>query len=179
MDAIEFSRPFAIDDIDAVGTEVEIEAGPAERRRLANRFGLAAINRLTASLTMTRAASGIPIRVAGRFRAEVTQRCVVSLESFDSVVENTLEVEFVPAADMPTEVDFDVDDMDPPEALQGTEIDLGELVAQHLAISLDPYPRKQGAQAPAWNSAVGGRPSDVDRPFAILEKLRKNGKGKS
>ena len=175
----EFSRPVAIDDIEAGATEIEIEAGPAERRRLADRFGLVAIDCLSAALTITRAASGIPIRVAGRFRAEITQHCVVSLDSFDSVVENTLEVEFVPAADMPAEVDFDVDDMDPPEALQGADIDLGELVAQHLAISLDPYPRKQGARAPAWDSAVGGTPPDVDSPFAILEKLRKNGEGES
>ena len=111
-DAPEFSRPFAIDDIDAAGTEIEIEAGPAERGRLADRFGLAGIDRLTASLTVTRGASGIPIRVVGRFRAEIRQRCVVSLDSFDSVVENALEVEFVPAADMPAEVDFDVDDVD-------------------------------------------------------------------
>ena len=175
----EFSHPFNIDDIDDGGTVIELEASADERGRLADRFGLPEIDKLTATLTLTRASSGISIRVVGRFRAEITQRCVVSLERFDTTVENTFEVEFVPAVDVPAELEFDVDDVDPPEALQGSEIDLGELIAQHLAVSLDPYPRKPGAQTPVWKSAAGGDPPEADSPFAILENLRKNGEGKS
>ena len=171
LETPEFSRPISVDDIDAEDVAVELEATAAERRRLADRFGLLEIGALTARLTVSRGSSGIPIRVFGRFRAALTQCCGVSLDPFDSVVENSVEVEFVPAVDVPIVEEFDIDDADPPEPLQGSEIDLGELVAQHLAVSLDPYPRKSGAEAPTWD---GSADSTDDNPFAVLEKLRKN-----
>ena len=41
------------------------------------------------------------------------------------------------------------DEEDPPEPIRAGRMELGELVAQHLSLALDPYPRKPGAELPA------------------------------
>ena len=51
--APEFSRPIEIDQIGPDGASIEIEADPSEREALARRFGLAGLDRLAASLTVT------------------------------------------------------------------------------------------------------------------------------
>jgi uncharacterized metal-binding protein YceD (DUF177 family) len=174
--APEFSRPLAIDDIAREGSDLTLEATAEERRRLAERFGLLSLDRLTAALTVTRGASGIPVRVRGRLHASVVQECVVSLEPIPSEIDELIEVEFAPAAEDGAEEVFHLDQPEPPEPLEGDSLDLGELVAQHLSVALDPYPRKEGLAPLEW--AAGG-PEDgedeADSPFSVLAPLRKKG----
>ena len=54
----------------------------------------------------------------------------------------------------------------PPEPVGPQGIDLGEAVAQQLAIALDPYPRAPGAALPEEPRAAGG-------PFAALKSLKR------
>lgn len=170
----EFSRPFAIEDIEARGASVELVADAEERRRLAGRFDLLALDRLVARLEVTRGASGIPIRVRGRLRASVVQSCVVSLEPVASEIDEPIEAEYGPASSEGPEEVVHLDQPDPPEPLEGDSLELGELVAQHLSVALDPYPRKEGAEPPEW-----GNPGDAegsagrDNPFSVLASLRK------
>ena len=170
----EFSRPLAIDDIGPEGAALTLEAMPEERQRLAERFGLLALDSLTADLTATRGASGIPIRIRGRLRAAVVQECVISLDPVPGKIEDFIEVEYAPAAEDGGEEVFDPDEPEPPEPLEGDSIDVGELVAQHLSLGLDPYPRKAGAEAPNWDA---GQPkageNEADNPFSVLARLRK------
>ncbi len=171
---LEFSRPFAIDDINANGSLVELEADPEERRHLAERFDLLALDRLVARLVVTRGASGIPIRVKGRLKASVVQRCVVSLEPVASEIDEPVEAEYAPPAADGTEEIIHLDQPDPPEPLEGDSLELGELVAQHLSVALDPYPRKKGLEPLDWSEPErkeGG--VDPDNPFSALASLRK------
>src|SRR3546814_17044110 len=55
---------------------------------------------------------------------------------------------FGPPVEMPVEVEFTLADEDPPEPFENGCIDLGEIVVQHLAVALDPYPRAPGAELP-------------------------------
>jgi hypothetical protein len=60
-----------------------------------------------------------------------------------------------------------------PEPLPADAIDLGEAVVQQLAVALDPYPRKPGAEIPAEYSGA----ADTDGrggPFASLARLRRS-----
>lgn len=172
----EFSRPLAIDDIAREGSVLALEATAEERTRLAERLGLLSLDSLAAELTVTRGASGIPIRVHGMLHAAVVQECVVSLEPVPSEINELIEVEYAPAADDGAEEVFRLDDPDPPEPLEGDSVDLGELVAQHLSVALDPYPRKEGA-APLELDAEGpeSTENEDDSPFAVLAELRKKG----
>lgn len=170
----EFSRPLAIEDIGHDGAVLTLEATAEERGRLAERFGLLALDSLTADLTVTRGASGIPIRVRGRLHASVVQECVVSLDPVPSEINELVETEYAPAAEDGTEEAFDPDEPEPPEPLEGDSVDLGELVAQHLSMALDPYPRKEGAEPPEWDAEPGENgEKEADSPFSALAQLRK------
>ncbi len=169
----EFSRPLALDDIKPDGSNVKLTANDEEREWLARRFDLPSVERMVAEFKVTRGASGIPIRVFGRVNARITQQCVVSLEDFGSDIAEDIEVEFVPGDDAGAAEDFSIDGVEV-ETLDGDEIDLGELAAQHLAVTLDPYPRKPGAEAPEWSKGRENKEdSGQENPFSVLAELRK------
>ena len=104
------------------------------------------------------------------------QECVVSLEPIPSKINELIEVEYAPAAEDGTEEVFHPDQPEPPEPLDSDSVDLGELVAQHLSVALDPYPRKVDAAPLEWDA---GGPENAanegDSPFAVLARLRKKG----
>ncbi|WP_420348545.1 hypothetical protein [Pelagibius sp.] len=68
------------------------------------------------------------------------------------------------------EIVVDPEGEDPPEPLPLEGIDLGELVVQDLAVSLDPYPRAEGAVLPPDYQAQDE--VAADHPFAALKVLK-------
>jgi uncharacterized metal-binding protein YceD (DUF177 family) len=173
----EFPRSFDSEGLAGTPAVRRIEAKPEERAALARRLGLVALAALTAELTITRMAGGF-VRVDGVLRASVTQTCVVTLDPFEASVEEAFTALFAPADRMP-EGDLLADpDADVPEPLDGTRIDLGELVAQQLSLALDPYPKAPGV---TFEGASAGEAEDVGsdadesdagrNPFAALAKL--------
>lgn len=173
----EFSRPVDVSRLERPELH-EIEADAGERAALAARFGVTAVDRLVAKLAVRQVAGGPLIRVSGRFEADIEQPCVVTLEPVRSRVEDEVEIEFGPATEAPVG-DVDVaEEADLPEPLEGDEIDLGEIVAQFLSVSIDPYPRAPGAalerqtfEGPETkeNSNDGAA---SDSPFAVLKSLQ-------
>lgn len=144
----EFSRPVLVDTIPNAGMRMEIEADPAERQALATRFGILGIASLRASLRLKAMAGGTLFRVDGHVSAQVTQACVVTLEPVEQGVEEDFTITFGAGATsdmMSLEVDLDLEDDDPPDPVVDGAIDVGETVAEHLALALDPFPRKLGA----------------------------------
>jgi hypothetical protein len=169
----EFSRPVAADQIGPRDTEREIAANEAERGRLAERFGLLALDRLAATLRLNRGDGGL-IHVHGWLEADVVQTCVVTLEPVRSQIRESFAVAFGAGRSAPDGevVVIDVDEKDPAEELTDGRIDLGEVVAQQLSVALDPYPRAPGAhdRFEAAEGESGATPGAS--PFAALERLR-------
>ena len=174
---VEFSRPFDTEGLAGTPAVRRIEAKPEERTALARRLGLVDLAALGAELTLTRLAGGF-VRVEGRLSATVTQTCVVTLDPFEATVGEDFTAVFAPPDRMP-EGDVLVDpEADVPEPLDGTRIDLGELVAQHLSLALDPYPKAPGVAfdgASAGEDEGGGSADPTSEParnpFAALAKL--------
>jgi uncharacterized metal-binding protein YceD (DUF177 family) len=176
----EFYRPFDTGEMSDDAVEREISANDAERVALAQRFGLQALDRLSATLTMHRVRDDM-FHVSGRLSAAVVQQCVVTLEPVRASLDEPVAVTFVKpkaAAKKGKAGAEAVDGLEGegPEIMAGDLIDLGEAVAQQLAVSLDPYPRAPGASleavlppALAMEKEEEKRPS----PFAVLEALRK------
>lgn len=163
----EFNRRVKLDTLDGGRLRRDIDADERERELLARRFGLVSLDRLQASLTLGRVSGGPLVRVEGRLEADVVQRCTVTLEPVAGHVEDSFAELYGPP-------DFktgsgEEDEM--PEPFDGDAIDTGELVAQHLSLALDPYPRAPGAKVPGpdRDGNGGGRRN----PFAALETLRK------
>jgi uncharacterized metal-binding protein YceD (DUF177 family) len=149
---------------------LDIAPDEAERKAIARRLGLSALPALTARLTVRPWLDGAEID--GRFEAVVTQECGVTLDPFDQPVTGDVEVRVVPegsphAPAAPTnEMDLDPDAPDQPDELTGEEIDLGEYLVEHLALEIDPFPRKPGVTFEYQN------PEGDDSPFAVLKGLK-------
>lgn len=150
-----------------------LTANREERAALARRFALVSIERLEADLSLTR--HGETVAATGRLAAEIVQSCAVSGEPLTVVVEEPIELRFVPArhAHRPDEeIELDAEDCDEIE-YTGSSVDVGEAVAQSLALAIDPY--ATGPQAEAARAAHGLLGQQAAGPFAALAALRKPG----
>jgi hypothetical protein len=175
----EFSRPCAIDRLPAGGTAFDLEASPAERAALARRFDLAGLDLLVARGRVEPAPGGL-IEVRGRLRADLSQRCVVTLEPVPAAVDTEFRRLFTREAPPPVAaggVEIEIDpDVDVPEPLGEDGLDLGEVAAEEMAVALDPYPRAPDADAVL--AEVAARAAEEDRgPFAVLAPLHRGGGG--
>jgi hypothetical protein len=149
-----FSHPVRVESVPEGGVEHFLEANEAERLALAELNGLPAIGRLTAKFALRRAGRAT-IRVRGEVHAEVTQTCVVSLEQFDIVLDEPVDVRFAasagesasrrgPRVSSAESVAFALGEEDEPDPIVDGKIDLGALAAEFMTLGLDPYPRKPG-----------------------------------
>jgi uncharacterized metal-binding protein YceD (DUF177 family) len=170
----EFSRLFRLDTLSAEPLRVAIEAGPDEREGLARRFGLVAVDALTAEAELRR--SGEAATAVGRLQARVTQSCVASAEAVQAEVAEDFRVDFrpLPAEVRPEEeVELGEGELDV-TFYEGGAIDLGEAVAQTLLLGLDPYPRSPAAEAALRDAGVKSEEEAriEASPFAALAALK-------
>ncbi len=180
----EFSRLVPVDRLGEaeIPEEIpeEIPAEPGERAALARRFGRLSLDRLSATLRLERAGARNLVRIAGRLAAEVTQTCVVTLEPVSARLEEdfTLLYDLDAAgaqgeAEGAREVMVEPEAEEPPEPVGPHGIDLGEALAQQLAIALDPYPRVPRVALPEEPRAGAGGARAAGSPFAALESLKR------
>lgn len=170
MTAPEFSRPVRIDTIGEAPRPMEIAAGEGERAALARRFGLLDLARLEAALTLSR--RGEEIAAHGNVAATVTQACVATAEPVAAEVAAPFDILFRPhpeAKSADEEVELSESEMDV-VFHDGAAIDLGEAVAETLALALDPYPRAPDADAAL--KAAGVKSEAEAGPFGALAGLR-------
>lgn len=170
MIAPEFSRPVRIDTLGAEPRRLAIEADAAERSALAKRFGLPGIASLEASADLVR--KGVEIVATGRLAASVTQSCVASGEPVEARVDEPFELVFRPGPEQgrpDEEVELSEAELDV-VFYEGASIDLGEAVAESLALSLDPYPRSPDADAAL--KAAGVKSEEEAGPFSALAALK-------
>lgn len=176
-EAPHLSRLLAVEDIPETGLQITIEADAAERAAIAKSDGLVGVDRLEAELSV-RKMGHANVNVAGPMKAFITQTCVVSLEPFDSEINCDIDVDFAPTAEAAASareaehfIASSQPTRDPPDPIIDGHIDLGALVEEFLALNLDPYPRKPGAEFD--ESRFSNRESDRTSPFAALKELKK------
>jgi len=172
----EFSRLVDVRSIPAGGQHETISASRAECEALAKRMKLPAIHALTARLDIRPWKGGW--RVTGKLRAHVEHECVRTLENFSVKLKAPVERTYLPPGQAPRQPreDAPIDPLadDEPDILQGHQLDIGELVAETLGLSLDPWPKKPGTDFIDYHA--GGSEEDAHRPakpFAGLEALKK------
>lgn len=171
----EFSRRLAVAAVGVRGRLERLSANPEERAALARRLDLMALERLAGEVVVTPfKRDGVVLRGTGQ--AAVVQRCVVSLEPVAQTVDFTFERRFEPGAPDPNMFDGDLEALlngeDPPDPVpEDGVIDLGEVLAEELALALDPYPRRPDAEIPAQWQERGEAPPEPARPnpFRVLK----------
>lgn len=160
---VEFSRPERVDTIGDRARLVEIEATDGERRALAARFDLVAIDRLAARLTVKRDIDGVA--VTGTVTAAIHQACSVTDEPLAVAIEEPVALRFVESLELGEEVELDEGALDTVQIEDGV-IDLGEAAAETMALAIDPFPR--GPNAAAALKAAGVISEDEVRPYNAL-----------
>jgi hypothetical protein len=152
------------------GLELRFEPDGAARKEIAKTLNLVSLESLDAEVFLRPWMDGAEVQ--GLIRARVTQLCSLSAEEFEEPIESRFSIRVLPAASENTSPDehgdlaLDPDGDDPPDVLEDETIDVSGYVVEHLALELDPFPRKPGAvfQPPA-------EPVDLS-PFAALKSLK-------
>jgi uncharacterized metal-binding protein YceD (DUF177 family) len=165
----EFPRPIRLDKIGTAVQSVTITATDEECAALVRRFDLVSLGQLVATLSYHMAAKGIVAK--GQLRATLAQSCVVTGDPVPATIEEDFDIRFIPPHGDNTleEIELAEGDCDVIEH-DGQSIDLGEAVAQTLALALDPYPRSAGAAERL--RAAGVISEDEAGPFGALAALR-------
>lgn len=172
----EFSRPVDVGHLEDGEERIEtIEADADERAALARRFDIEALDRLQAEVRLIR--RGRQVIAEAHFDADLVQACVVSLDPVPAAIRHDFEQIYDPDVRASGEFDelIDIDDDDPPEPLVDETVDIGELVAEHFGLELDPYPRKPGALVdPRYLAPENAEEEEEERPgpFAALKALK-------
>lgn len=168
----EFSYLVPLDRLGSLEVVAQLSAGRGEREALAQRFDLLSLDSLSATVRLRRRSDKGLIALRGQFSATVAQACVVSLEPVTSRLEESFELlystESGDAVDEDAVIDFSAEDL--PETVDPEGIDVGEAVAQQLAVALDPYPRRADACLPKEISTAAE--AIEESPFAGLKVLK-------
>ena len=124
-----------------------IEASEAERAALAERFGITGVPALSARVEF--ATKDEAVLANGTLTATLAQPCAITGEELTYDVEEALALRFVPAGSVAgyapdEEIELDSEDLDE-IAYEDDAFDLGEAIAQTLALAIDPYREGEGA----------------------------------
>lgn len=173
-----FSYKVNVGHLSANPVHVTLEADEAERLGLADRWGVTSVESVTADLDLTRWKRD-GVRVKGRIGARITQLCVVTLEPVTSQISENMEALFVPDGSRLARVEtsdigemiIDAEGPDAPETFRGDSIDVARVCEEFVVLSIDPYPRKEGAVMPP-ESDESSADEVADSPFAGLSAYK-------
>lgn len=165
-------------EIDRDAKSYELTATANQLADLSERFDLVALNSLVATVSISRKGHDEGILIEGQVKADLIQRCIASLADVPEVVDVPFSLLLV---DPETADRMDADesylDAEQPEydALEGDTVEVGEVVAQTVAISMNPYPRAEGIELSTGNKqGVSFNEPELEKknPFAVLGKLK-------
>jgi uncharacterized metal-binding protein YceD (DUF177 family) len=163
----ELPRPVDLRQI--LAKPVAIEATGDERAALARRFALVRIDRLEAEVALE--VDGEAINAKGRLRAAIVQSCAISGEDLPVAIDEPLALRFVPEKPVvEEEIELEGSALDE-IPFDGHAFDLGEAVAQSLALAIDPY--AVGPNAERVRKQAGLLDEAAAGPFAALAALKK------
>jgi len=168
MIAPEFSRMIDLRQI--TPAPLTLTATETERAALAARFGLVSVAGLEATVAL--AADGDTVMAKGRLKAAWVQPCAVSGEDLPQAADEPLALRFVPAGNHDTsdeEIELSESDCDE-IGYTGTTFDLGEAIAQSLALAIDPF--ATGPNAERARKEAGIIEEGQSGPFAALSALK-------
>ena len=156
-------------EIPRSGTSFAFEADAKARAEIVRDLDLASLDRFEGEIRVESWLDGF--QIDGRYSAALAQICGITAEPLPVQLANTFSLRVLPAASANApqageEVEIDPDAEDPPDLLEDDRIDLTAYAFEHLALDLDPFPRKPGAEfVPPEESA------DLS-PFAVLKAFK-------
>ena len=146
------------------GSFYKFVATDAECQLLAARFHFIEVGSLSAELRVCKSARGC-WDVSGQLKGVIVQACGATGVPVSETIDFLLEERYVRTAADPVEVEVHLDEAEP---LENGAIEIGEMLAQSLAVAVTPWPR--APEAPE-TVTIGEEPSD--HPFAGLAALKR------
>jgi uncharacterized metal-binding protein YceD (DUF177 family) len=159
----EFSRPIEVARVPNLGSHEKISADARECQALARRFKVPMIYNVTAQIKIKPWRGG-GFKVSGEAHIELDQVSVISLQNFKS--SQTIAVEryylnLPPHAEDDSEFDL--------EPIVSGVIDIGEVVAETIALDLEPYPRMPGETFSSGAEPELPEAEKKPNPFSVLK----------
>lgn len=154
-------------------TPLVLEPDTAERAKLAARFEIVRIEAMRGEMRCAR--DGVAINAHGRLTARIVQACAISGEDLAVEIDEPLTLRFVPVTAVNAaeeEIELDADALDE-ISYEGTAFDLGEALAQSLALAIDPF--ATGPEADRVRREFGLDAPERTGPFAALAALKRDG----
>ncbi len=163
-----YSEPVRLHQVPG-GVKRTLEPDAAARARIARALDLASLESFTAEMNLAPTAAGW--RLSGRVRASLAQTCGITLEPLPVEVDAPFALTLAEAVDEDSdEIIITLDD-ESPDLIEDGQIDLGQYAVEQLALLLDPFPRKPGAEF-----VQPPEPAEIS-PFAILKQPRPSDEG--
>lgn len=155
--------------VDRGAVKLRLEPSAEQRKAIALQLGVVSLEALSAEVFLTSWLDGAEI--SGVLRARLVQTCSATADDFETPIDARFHLRVLPAdsQNAPQEESGDLgadpDGDDPPDVLEGEVVDVSGYVVEHLALELDPFPRKPGA-------VFVQPPEPVElSPFAALKGL--------
>jgi len=179
----EWSYKINADEVTSELMVLNIAPDEQSLRDLKRRLNLLDMDGLKADLKIRRQEGGLVVHIDGHLSARVVQACVVTLDPVESTIDERFEAWFadkdqaVALAKVKHEKELKagtetpiLDEQDDPEAIIDGQIDLGELVTQHLSLALNPYPHAEGVSYEYGDDEPNKVPETFkNNPFAALK----------
>lgn len=173
---LEFSRRVILDELIGGDDHFRWIATREECGALARRFSLISLDKFQVNVRVeNRGLDGILASV--QFSAVVVQYCVVSLEPLRSSVQNSFQLRILPKGNRLSsfgdreEVIYSENEELSIDITDGT-VELGEVIAEYLALAIDPYPRKRNTKVTFCDFSSDQSGESGKASFAELNKWK-------
>ncbi|MEP3280024.1 MAG: DUF177 domain-containing protein [Stappiaceae bacterium] len=178
------SRPFNVEELSNKGSRIVVTASPQEMEAIVRAAALEAMESFQVRFEL-RPWRKTGVKIVGELEADVTQKCVVTLEPLATSMSEEFSITVVPLSEAEKyrvapneegEIEFDLESIEPPEFFEGSTIDLGVVAMEQFMLMLDPYPKAEGVEFPSFTTNPEGIEAADDRPpspFSVLSKLKK------
>ena len=163
-----YSEPVRLHQI-GTGVKRTLTPDAAALRRIVKALDLASIDRFEADVDLVPTAAGWSL--SGRIRADLAQTCGITLEPLPLTIDERFSVQLAEPVDEESEEIIITLEDESPDVVEDGQIDLGQYVVEQLALHLDPFPRKPGAEF-----VQPPEPVEIS-PFAVLKQLRSTDEG--
>ncbi len=165
-------------DIRSAGVNMSVHPSVDDCGELARQLGVVAVSNVTADF-LVKPERRFGYRLTGQISADIRQSCVVTGDPIDSRVDELVDILFLPPAEADRQAELasaekettfsaNEDDI---EALDKDSIDLAKVIAEFLAIGLDPYPRAPGVAIGDHIEDNGDGDDKPPSPFDTLKGL--------
>jgi hypothetical protein len=168
LPALPYSEPIRLHQVPG-GVKRTLEPDAAARARIVKALDLASLDAFTAEMDLAPSPAGW--RLSGRVSARLAQTCGITLEPLPLEIDASFALTLAEAVEEDSEEIIITLDDESPDLIENGQIDLGQYAVEQLALRLDPFPRKPGAEF-----VQPPEPAEIS-PFAVLKQLRPSDEG--